>query len=78
MLERQGRHPRKHSVPFARALPIETKVEGGTFQSKSGTSDNLSNSGDFKGQDLEEDAGEAWADAALEPLSINGPFRRDW
>ena len=28
-----------------RALPTETKVESGTFQSKAGTSVNLSNSG---------------------------------
>ena len=33
-----------HSPP--RALPTETKVESGTSQSKSGTSVNLSNSGE--------------------------------
>ena len=32
-------------LPFARALPTETKVERGTSQSKSGTSVNLCDSG---------------------------------
>ena len=34
---------------MARALPTETKVESGTSQSQSGTSVNLSNSGESKG-----------------------------
>jgi len=34
-------------IPFARALPTETKVESGTSQSKSETSVNLSNSGNL-------------------------------
>ena len=33
------------------ALPTETKVESGTSQSKSGTSVNLSNSGDLRGEE---------------------------
>ena len=37
-------HSVSANIPF-RALPTETKVESGTSQSKSGTSDNLSNSG---------------------------------
>jgi len=41
-----GRQDSYLSIPFERALSTETKVESGTSQSKSGTSVNLSNSGD--------------------------------
>ena len=44
----RGRTPSgKDNVPFAIALPTETKVECGTSQSKSGTSVNLSDSGNL-------------------------------
>ena len=43
----QARERERESKGRQRALPTETKVESGTSQSKSGTSVNLSNSGEL-------------------------------
>ena len=52
VLECSRAGPKGGAPEHSRALPTETKVESGTSQSKSGTSVNLSKSGEHTGDDL--------------------------